>query len=79
MASPGNRHCANCIGTLSFPIRLRPGRSGPGGPVYVIVTEKKIYSTHLAAVWGDFKFFYLGKRGIPHQKMPRINTRSELE
>ena len=19
MASPGNRHCANCIGTLSFP------------------------------------------------------------
>ena len=22
MASPGNRHCANCIGTLSFPIRL---------------------------------------------------------
>jgi len=20
MASPGNRHCANCIGTLSFPI-----------------------------------------------------------
>jgi len=21
MASPGNRHCANCIGTLSFPIR----------------------------------------------------------
>jgi len=21
MAGPGNRHCANCIGTLSFPIR----------------------------------------------------------
>ena len=21
MASPGNRHCANCIGTLSFPIQ----------------------------------------------------------
>jgi len=20
MASPGNHHCANCIGTLSFPI-----------------------------------------------------------
>ena len=20
MASPGNRHCANCIGTLSFPL-----------------------------------------------------------
>ena len=22
MVSPGNRHCANCIGTLSFPIML---------------------------------------------------------
>ena len=24
MASPGNRHCANCIGTLSFPIQRAP-------------------------------------------------------
>ena len=23
MASPGNRHCVSCIGTLSFPIGLR--------------------------------------------------------
>jgi len=22
MASPGNQHCANCIGTLSFPIKV---------------------------------------------------------
>ena len=22
MASPGNQHCANCIGTLSFPTEL---------------------------------------------------------
>ena len=22
MASPGNQHCANCIGTLSFPMQL---------------------------------------------------------
>jgi len=35
MASPGNQHCANCIGTLSFPIadirviRLRPGHDMP--------------------------------------------------
>ena len=21
MASPGNRHCADCIGTLSFPVK----------------------------------------------------------
>ena len=34
MASPGNQHCANCIGTLSFPVTgdaavtcpFRPGR-----------------------------------------------------
>ena len=25
MASPGNRHCANCIGTLSFPINVSRG------------------------------------------------------
>ena len=24
MASPGNQHCASCIGTLSFPIAMRP-------------------------------------------------------
>ena len=24
MVSPGNLHCANCIGTLSFPIRYVP-------------------------------------------------------
>ena len=23
MASPGNQHCANCIGTLSFPMAAR--------------------------------------------------------
>ena len=31
MASPGNQHCANCIGTLSFPVgklRIRGGDSG---------------------------------------------------
>jgi len=25
MASSGNRHCANCVGTLSFPILARIG------------------------------------------------------
>jgi len=24
MASPGNKHCANCIGTLSFPVVFSP-------------------------------------------------------
>ena len=26
MASPGNQHCANCIGTLSFPVCVSTGR-----------------------------------------------------
>jgi len=25
MASPANRHCANCIGALSFPIEITDG------------------------------------------------------
>ena len=27
MASPGNQHCANCIGTLSFPIYKQQTKS----------------------------------------------------
>ena len=30
MASPGNRHRANCIGTLSFPVPFRAMGSGGG-------------------------------------------------
>ena len=29
MASPENQHCANCIGTLSFPMRRRYGLLSP--------------------------------------------------
>ena len=29
MASPGNQHCANCIGTLSFPICLNYNDASP--------------------------------------------------
>ena len=28
MARPGNRHCANCIGTILFPIATRPAAPG---------------------------------------------------
>ena len=31
MASTGNRHCANCIGTLSFPVVYRWPQSHEGG------------------------------------------------
>jgi len=35
MASPGNQHCANCYGTLSFPI----GGGGRSVKIVGIVTE----------------------------------------
>jgi len=31
MASPGNQHCANCIGTLLFPVQTDGGSRGCGG------------------------------------------------
>ena len=31
MASPGNQHCANCIGTLSFPKLYRIYLTGSSG------------------------------------------------
>jgi len=31
MASPVNQHCANCIGALSFPMRVRRPAGQPGG------------------------------------------------
>ena len=31
MASPGNRHCASCIGTLSFPVNSTSTRGKPIG------------------------------------------------
>ena len=36
MASPRNRHCANYIGTLSFPINIDhdPNANRGGGPVF---------------------------------------------
>ena len=46
MASPRNRHCANCIGTLSFPIKNKNiGRKrtlrtpASGGSVQVVSVE----------------------------------------
>jgi len=29
MASPGNRHCANCIGALSFPLGVKRHANAP--------------------------------------------------
>ena len=33
MASPGNQHCANCIGTLSFPLILAAAAAAAAGTV----------------------------------------------
>ena len=46
MASPGNRHCANCIGTLSFPMAVSDYRVLQG--VYTI-PESCVNSCFLAS------------------------------
>ena len=44
MASPGNQHCANCVGTLSFPVecdmRIFNVRSKTGG----YYSQRDLYS-----------------------------------
>ena len=37
MASPGKRHCANCIGTLSFPIAFSLPSLGPAARLVVFL------------------------------------------
>ena len=39
MASPWNQHCANCIGTLSFPILLIKAEAGCSCPSYSVHTS----------------------------------------
>ena len=39
MASPGNRHCANCIDTLSFPMSAAKRRLS--GPVRTLMTSSR--------------------------------------
>jgi len=33
MAGPGNQHCANCIGTLSFPMLTKQSKSVKSGGI----------------------------------------------
>ena len=43
MASPGNRHCANCIGTLSFPMFFSGRPTGPpGSPGQTVVKRLRV-------------------------------------
>jgi len=46
MASPGNRHCANCTGTLSFPIC--PPRAAAGHPAATTVDRQLLHTRHSA-------------------------------
>ena len=43
MASPGNRHCANCIGTRSFPVCVAPfqipGGNRPPAPLRLLYAD----------------------------------------
>jgi len=47
MASPGNQHCANCIGTLSFPIS--------NAPVHDVVHELVFSSVQFSSCEHAFK------------------------
>ena len=47
MASPGNQHCANCIGTLSFPIS--------NAPVHHVVHELVFSSVQFSSCEHAFK------------------------
>ena len=43
MASPGNRHCANCIGTLSFPTERNTSTFSYRKRAKIRILTKKIF------------------------------------
>jgi len=54
MASPGNQHCTNCIGTLLFPIGNMHGRFGEdrmySSRDMLMVTDRQIWPSQYFAV-----------------------------
>ena len=50
-ASPGNEHCVNCIGTLSFPIRKPIAGPDPGGPREPCPPPQPVMITFFSNVW----------------------------
>ena len=42
MANPGNRHCANCIGALSFPVVRKHISSGIENRSYTSTTKVEV-------------------------------------
>ena len=57
MASPGNQHCANCIGTLSFPIHCRSA-AGPRVSSWQAVSCGYINAESLEQFYGSLKTFW---------------------
>jgi len=53
MASPGNRHCAKCIGTLSFPMTSQTAQNACGINQYGLSVRKIILtsSNRTKAAW----------------------------
>ena len=60
MASPGNRHCANCIGTLSLPITAGQCRLHATGDVDWLHCAQQFCSVDLwsAAVFYSAHFYF---------------------
>ena len=56
MANPGNQHCANCIGTLSFPMPLQCSHRNGGKhrtKVLVFVRPSVLYQEFLGKLLAD--------------------------
>ena len=79
MASPGNRHCANCIGTLSFPITPAGQLNGNGTNVAGIrvpfsqcFVVHRVFAFCLDVRWHDFA------RNTRNADIRRITNRPPL-
>ena len=48
MAGPGNRHCANCIGALSFPMNTK--RAETADVARVLMIEETVQCAHSCSV-----------------------------
>ena len=71
MASPGNQHCANCIGTLSFPIEGKcPACTYPSFTLYTVQRWLNIQRTN------GLRFKFVRIDSFLHSALWRIGSPS---
>ena len=74
MASPGNQHCANCIGTLSFPIVTVGGAGGAFVAVNLSTAERLLSARGCQVSSARPQGGRRHRRMLP-QRLHRITTR----